>query len=78
MNTIPHVVMTLTNIDKLGRKFSGTVHEARGFKSYTQFIICLYDNYHVSLPNVLSVFTIELKFIEQFAARICCYFISYK
>jgi len=39
------------------------VLETKDFKSYTQFVICLYDNYHVSLPNVLSVFTIELKFI---------------
>jgi len=39
------------------------INEAKDFKSYTQFIICLYDNYHVSLPNVLSFFTIELKFM---------------
>jgi len=91
MNIVHRVVMTLTNIDKLGRKFSGTtlqlgtdpvpgtychislfvaftkqmadkIHEANDFKSYTHFIICLYGNYHVSLPNVLSVFTIEVKF----------------
>jgi len=42
------------------------VHESKDFKSYTHFIICLHDNYHISLPNILLVFvgfTFELKFI---------------
>ena len=40
-------------------------HEAKYFKSYTQFIMCVCVNFYVSLPNFSLVVTIEINFYKN-------------